>query len=404
MLDGRSTTLAKGAALLSVAAAGGAVALLGAWLFGGFAKGTTTVREVFAGSQAPAPSNVAQTSGAMSIEQIYKRDAPGVVQITAQIVTQPRDPFFGTPFGPPTEQKALGSGFVVSKAGYVVTNYHVIRGASSIGVSFSNNDSLQARRVGADPSTDIAVLKVAAKSRALKPLWLGDSDRVRVGDAVVALGNPFGYTRSITAGIVSALQRHLASPNSQAIDHVIQTDAAINPGNSGGPLINSEGSVIGVNTAIPNTGVQGNVGIGFAIPINTVKDVADQLIKTGKVVHPFLGVGVRAITPDYARLFGLPVDHGLLVQEVYQGTGAAKAGLKGGGTSVTVSGESYRAGGDIIISADGIRVNSETRLRDIVSAKKPGDTVRLEIYRGRSKLSLDVKLGRQPATTPPSPG
>jgi S1-C subfamily serine protease len=389
-----------------VAAAGGAIALLGAWLFGGLGSARTTVREVYASPSTPAPSNVAETGHGLTINQIYTRDAPGVVQITAKIVTQATNPFFGTPFGFPTEEKTLGSGFVLDKTGYILTNFHVIQRAQSIRVSFSNSDSLVARVVGTDPSTDVAVLKVDAKSRALKPLPLANSDSVRVGDAVVALGNPFGFSRTVTAGIISALQRRIQSPNAQTIDHVIQTDAAINPGNSGGPLLNSEGKVIGVNAAIStgNTGEEGNVGIGFAIPINTVRDVAAQLIKTGKVEHPFLGVVVRGITPQFARLFGLPVQHGLLVEKVYPGTAAAKAGLRAGSTDVIVSGESYMVGGDVIMSIDGIPVDSETRLRDVISSKKPGDTVTLEIYRGKTKQSLHVKLGRLPATTPPSPG
>jgi len=407
MPERRTNIMVKGAGLLSVAAAGGALALLGAWLFGGLGHGTSTVRELFVESATPPPpSTAAATQGAMSIGQIYKRDAPGVVQITAKIYTQARDPIFGTPYGFATEEKALGSGFVLSKAGYILTNYHVVQGASSIRVSFSNNDSLEARVVGSDPSTDVAVLKVGTKSRALKPLELGNSDVVHIGDAVVALGNPFGYARTVTSGIVSALQRRIQSPNAQPIDHIIQTDAAINPGNSGGPLIDTRGSVIGVNAAIStgNTGEQGNVGIGFAIPINTVKNVAEQLIKTGRVSHPYIGFTAQAVTPDFARLFGLSISHGLIVENVYAGSPAAKAGIKGGSTDVVVSGESYVVGGDVIVSVDGVPVNSETRLRDLIASKKPGDTVTLQIYRGSSKFSLDVQLGRLPATTPPSLG
>jgi S1-C subfamily serine protease len=413
MPERRTNIMVKGAGLLSVAAAGGAIALVGAWLFGGLDGGTSTVRELYVESANPPPASVAATQGAMSIEQIYQRDAPGVVQITAKIFTQAVDPIFGTPYGFATEEKALGSGFVLSKEGYILTNYHVIQRASEIRVSFSNNDSLEAHVVGSDPSTDVAVLKVAAKSRALKPLQLGNSDAVRIGDAVVALGNPFGYARTVTAGIVSALQRRIQSPNAQPIDHIIQTDAAINPGNSGGPLIDTRGAVIGVNAAIStgNTGLYGNIGIGFAIPINTVKTVTEQLIKTGKVQHPYLGVSIQQITPDSARLFGFPVSRGLLVENVYAGSPAAKAGIKEGSADVIVSGESYVVGGDVITAVDGLPVSSETRFRDLIASKKPGDTVRLQIYRsptksnrGPTKLSLDIKLGRLPATTPPSLG
>jgi S1-C subfamily serine protease len=405
MPDGGSKTLLKGAGLLSAAAAGGALALLGAWLLGSLGGETSTTRQVLVEPTTPPPSSVAERQ-AMSIGEIYKLDAPGVVQITAKIYTQARDPIFGTPNGFLTEERALGSGFVLSKAGFIITNYHVIQGASEIRVSFSNSDSLKAHIVGEDPSTDVAVLRVGTKSRALKPLPLGNSDGVQVGDAVVALGNPFGYSRSVTSGIVSGLQRRIQSPNAQPIDHVIQTDAAINEGNSGGPLIDAAGAVIGVNAAIStgNTGGQGSVGIGFAIPINTVKNVAEQLIKTGKVSHPYLGVTVTEIGPELAHLFGLPVKRGLLVQNVFSRSPAARAGIRGGVTDYIIEGESYMVGGDIISSFAGVPVVSETRLRDLVAAQKPGDTVTVQIYRGKTKSSFRVKLGRLPATTPPSLG
>ena len=395
----------KGAGLVGVAAAGGALALLGAWLIGSVRGGTSTVHEVLVETATPPPSSVA-ASQSMSIGQIYRSDAPGVVQITAKIFTQARDPIFGTPYGFSTEEKALGSGFVFSGTGYILTSYHVVQGASSIRVSFSNNDSLYAQLVGGDPSTDVAVLKVATKSRALKPLPLGNSDGVGIGDAVLALGNPFGYTRTVTAGIVSALQRRIESPNSQPIDHVIQTDAAINPGNSGGPLIDASGRVVGINSAIStgNTGEQGNIGIGFAIPINTVRNVAEQLIRYGKATHPYIGLSVEAITPEVANLFGLPVQRGLLVQQVFARSPAATAGMRGGSVSYIIQGESYVVGGDVITSIDGISVSSETRFRDLVAAKKPGDTVTLRVYRKRTQMTFVVKVGRLPATTPPSLG
>ena len=314
MSEGRSNTLAKGAGLVSVAAAGGAVALLGAWLLGGLGTGGSTVRQVFVESTTPPPANVAATQGAMSIEQIYRRDAPGVVQITARIYTQARDPIFGVPYGFANEEKALGSGFVLSKVGYILTNYHVVQGASSIRVSFSNNDSLEARLVGSDPSTDIAVLKVGAKSRALKPLQLGNSDAVQIGDAVVAMGNPFGYSRTVTAGIVSALQRRIQAPNRQPIDHIIQTDAAINPGNSGGPLIDARGAVIGINAAI-STGNHRRAGKRrhwFRHPDQHRQDrrrAADRV--PGGSSHPYIGLAVQEITPDLRSLFQLPVARGL---------------------------------------------------------------------------------------------
>ena len=236
---------------------------------------------------------------------------------TSEVTTQPNpllDPFGFT--GPTTQtQQALGSGFVIDKAGHIVTNYHVVQGASRVEVSFSDNERKPAAIIGRDPSTDLAVLQVKGlAARALTPLPLGNSDLVEVGDAVAAIGNPLGEDRSITSGIVSALQRQISAPNGAPIDHVIQTDAALNHGNSGGPLLNTRGQVIGVNSQIQTAdGGDGNIGIGFAIPINTVKNVAAQLISKGSVEHAFLGVNVQAITPSVAKLFRLPARQGLLV-------------------------------------------------------------------------------------------
>src|SRR5919204_515153 len=274
----------------------------------------------------------------------------------------------------------------------------VIGAAKSVEVSFSNHDSMKARIVGKDPGTDIAVLKVNARSRALTPLTLGNSDAVRVGDAVVAIGNPFGLDRSVTAGIVSALQREIQAPNSYAIDHVIQTDAAINHGNSGGPLLNADGRVIGVNAQIDTgqAGEQGgNVGIGFAIPIDTVRTVVAQLLKTGSVEHASLGITGVALTPQIANVFHFPVSHGVLVATVKAGSGAAKASLHAATTQAVVAGDTWPIGGDLIVKADGQTIASLARLRDLIAAKKPGDHLQLEIYRGTKKMTVDVELGRQ---------
>jgi putative serine protease PepD len=214
---------------------------------------------------------------------------------------------------------------------------------------------------------------------------------------VAAIGNPLGYDRSITLGIVSALHRSLTSPQGTPIDRVIQTDAALNHGNSGGPLLNAQGQVIGVSSAIStgDTGAQGNIGIGFAIPINTVKDVFAELKSQGHVEHPYLGVVTRPVTATMARIFRLPVDRGLLVENVAPGSGAERAGLQGGSDQVVVEGESYQLGGDVITKADGMRVTTLERLREIVSAHQPGESVSLEYFRGSEKGTVAVKLGRQ---------
>jgi S1-C subfamily serine protease len=393
----RTLLPSRAAGLVFTAVVGGAVALGGAAALGKLGNKTTIIREE-GDPLAAAPASF-QTGQHESINQIYRSSAPGVVHIETTLrVPQQNDPFFGNPFGSTTQtERALGSGFVIDRAGDIVTNYHVVRGATSIQVSFSNNERYRARLVGSDPSTDIAVLKVHVQASALKALPLGDSDAVRVGDQVIAIGNPFGLDRSVTAGIVSAVQRRIEAPNNLSIAHVIQTDAALNHGNSGGPLLDAQGEVIGVNAQIETGGVsQGNVGIGFAIPINTVKDVVAQLIKHGKVEHAFLGIEGKTLTPAIARLFHLPVTSGVLVATVHPGSGAAQAGLKPANDQVTVEGESWPAGGDVIVKVDGEPIGTVERLIDVIAAKKPGDKISVEVVRGTSHETLTVELGRQP--------
>ncbi|CAN5645099.1 MAG: trypsin-like peptidase domain-containing protein [Actinobacteria bacterium] len=376
-------------ALVATAAFGAAVAVGAVALLGGFEGSTTTtvVTETAAPRAAAAPS-----TGGMSVNEIYERAAPGVVQIASTNKTA--DAFSGD-----LPSSALGSGFVVDKAGHIVTNFHVVEDADEIRVSFSNRDTVEAELVGTDPSTDLAVLRVESQASALTPLPLGDSDLVRVGDPVVAIGNPFGLDRTATAGIVSALQRLITAPNQFTIDHVIQTDAPINRGNSGGPLLNAQGEVIGVNTQIETGGIStGNVGIGFSVPSNTVEDVVAQILQTGRAEHAYLGISGHAVTPDLAETYNLPVESGVLVEEVRPASGAAKAGLEAGETRVVVAGETYDLGGDIIVAADGEQVSSIEKLRDTIAARKPGDKIKLRIYRDAKRTSVTVTLGRQPSS------
>jgi S1-C subfamily serine protease len=280
-----------------------------------------------------------------------------------------------------------------------VTNFHVVEGAEKIQVGFSNRETVEATLVGSDAATDLALLEVDLPAQAFAPLALADSDALKVGEPVVAIGNPFGLERTVTAGIVSALQRAVTSPSGSTIDHVIQTDAPINHGNSGGPLLDSLGRVIGVNSQIETGGAgDGNVGIGFAVPSNTVKTVVAQLLATGKVQRAFLGVAARPVEPELARTYNLPVDSGLLVETVTPATGAAQAGLEAGDEDVVVEGQSYRLGGDLIVAADGARVSTIADLRDAVTAHKPGERMKLEIYRDGVKRTVTVTLGRQPTT------
>src|SRR4051812_39693473 len=251
------------------------------------------------------------------VNDIYKRDGQGIAFIEAKQEAQEVEPSPFNPFGE-TEGggTATGSGFVIDSEGHLLTNNHVVEGASGISVKLGGADRTYAAKVvGADPATDVALLKVDAPADQLHPLALGDSSKVEVGDPVVAIGNPFGLDSTVTSGIVSALQRQIEAPNGFSISHVIQTDAAINPGNSGGPLIDSEGRVIGINSQIETGGGSsgGNVGIGFSIPINTAREVATQIEENGKVEHAYLGIEGGSVTPQLARVLNLPVDHGVLV-------------------------------------------------------------------------------------------
>jgi S1-C subfamily serine protease len=382
-------------ALVASAVLGGAVAVGAVAALGGLDGGTTVVTETASASN----PGLAPRSGGMTIHEIYERAASGVVRVNA---TSNSTSSSGStnPFGS-QGVSALGSGFVIDKTGHIVTNYHVVEGADEVTVSFSNRDTVKAEIVGTDPSSDLAVLRVQTAASALTPLPLGNSDNVQVGDPVVAIGNPFGLDRTVTSGIVSALQRLITAPNQFTIDHVIQTDAPINHGNSGGPLINARGQVIGVNTQIETGGdtATGNVGIGFSVPSNTVKDVVAQILKTGRVEHAYLGISGQAVTPDVAETYNLPVKAGVLVGSVTSGSGADKGGLKGGARQVVVAGDTFVLGGDIIVSFDGQQISSIEELRDAVASHSPGEKVELVIYRDAHKTSVTVTLGRQP----PSP-
>jgi S1-C subfamily serine protease len=378
--------------LVAAGVLGGALALGGVAALGELGT-STTIREIVAGgSTASAAFKVGE---GLTPGEVYRRWSSGVVQIeaTGPAQTDPFDPF-------PQRERDLGSGFVFDKAGHIVTNYHVVQGAEAVNVSFSNDESVRAKLVGTDPSTDLAVLKVNTPSRGLTPLVLGRSTSVQVGDDVVAIGNPFGYERSMTAGIVSAIGRVLQAPNNLAIDNAIQTDAPINPGNSGGPLMNARGEVIGVNTQITtgSNSTDGSVGIGFAVPVDTVKSVAAQIIRHGKAEHAFLGIEATPITRDIARLFRLP-ERGLLVDSVVPGSAAANAGVHPGRREVIVEGESWRLGGDILLAVDGQSVATLEQLRTLVARKRPGDKVRLELHRGGSqdRVTVTAKLGRAPS-------
>ncbi|HET7416036.1 MAG TPA: trypsin-like peptidase domain-containing protein [Solirubrobacterales bacterium] len=336
------------------------------------------------------------------VNQIYKSDGKGVVFIESQLEAQESELF--NPFGEPEAESggtATGSGFVIDGDGHILTNNHVIEGAEKITVTLGESEkSHPAEVVGADPGTDVALLKVDAPASELHPLNLGRSAEMEVGDPVVAIGNPFGLDRTVTSGIVSALQRQIQAPNGFSINHVIQTDAAINPGNSGGPLINAEGQVIGINSQIATGGGgNGNVGIGFAIPIDTIRNELQQLKTSGEVEHAFLGITGGTITPELAKAVNLPVEEGVIVQTVVKGSPADDAGLEAGNTTATINGEEIRLGGDIITEANGEKVKSMEQLVELIQDSEPGDELKLKILRGGDEKTADVTLGTQPKNT-----
>jgi S1-C subfamily serine protease len=349
--------------------------------------GSTTTREVVSSSgTTPAASVTSNGGGGNTVNQIYKADADGVAFIESK----------------ETEGVASGSGIVLDDEGHVLTNNHVIEGATEVTVSFESEGKMYpATVVGTEPNSDLALLKVEAPASQLHPLKLGNSSEMEVGDPVVAIGNPFDLQRTVTSGIVSALQREIQAPNGVTIDNVIQTDAAINPGNSGGPLINSAGEVIGINSQIETGGEgdDGNVGIGFSIPINTAKEEIAQLESGTSDEHGYLGISAATITPELAKAFNLPVEEGVLVQQVEEGGPAAEAGIKGASTAATVEGQEFGLGGDIITAVNGEAIASTENLIEKIEDGRPGETIELSVIQEEKTATVSVKLAERPATS-----
>jgi len=383
---------------------GGGVVVAVVAAFGGLSQTQKIVTTIQA---APlAPSNASQVTSGLTPHDIYVRDAPGVVFVTSTIVQKTESPFnlFG---GAESQQKgeATGSGIVIDANGTILTNYHVIENAIKVTVSLEKGQTVDAQVVGKDPSNDLAILRIPTDGLTLHPLTLGDSSEVQVGDPVLAIGNPFDLERTLTTGVISALQRQITAPNGFTIDNVLQTDAPINPGNSGGPLLNAAGQVIGINSQIETGGTgDGSVGIGFSIPINTAKGEISELEKGGTVRGAYLGLTSLTIDGSLSSL-NLPVKAGALVQSVQKGTAAEKAGIRGGTVSASVENGGVAVGGDIIVSIDGQAVGSSEELANDIEAKKPGDTISVGLLRenghgGYSHKTVSVTLGTRPNSVP----
>ncbi len=331
-----------------------------------------------------------------TVAEVYDKESSGVVFIKAQITTGGGGDS-PSPFGTPEPRRgtASGSGFVIDNDGHIVTNAHVISDADEVTVEFDDEKSTKAKVIGKDTSIDIAILKVESSKDKMNPLPLGQSKDLKVGDAVIAIGNPFGLDRTVTTGIVSALQREIRAPNGFTIKDVIQTDASINPGNSGGPLLDAEGKVVGVNSQIATAG-GGSEGVGFAVPIDTIRDALPQLKSKGKVDRPFMGITGLSLDAEMLKELNLPTDEGVLIQEVSKDGPAKKAGLKGGTTQVTVNGTEVMLGGDIIKEVNGKKIKDMKEVVEIVDSKKPGDKIKVKYLRDNKEKTASVKLGTRP--------
>jgi S1-C subfamily serine protease len=337
-------------------------------------------------------STAAQRDAALTEDEsinvrIYRQVSPAV----ANILTKATQYDF---FMDPIPVEGAGSGFLIDPRGYILTNYHVVEGAQSIEVVLGDQSRYPAKYIGADQRNDVALVKIEPKSKQLVSLKLGDSGALQVGQKVLAIGNPFGFQSTLTTGVVSALGRTVQTGQTTFIDEAIQTDAAINRGNSGGPLINSQGEVIGINSAI-YTPSGTTAGIGFAIPINTAKSIANDLITSGRVHRAFLGVETMALAGGLAEALDLPVQEGLLVEVVTKDGPAAAAGIRGGDRIVQAGMRRFYIGGDVIVAIDSQKIATQFDVNLLMNHHRPGDTVNVTVYRGDKKMDIAVKLGER---------
>jgi S1-C subfamily serine protease len=338
-------------------------------------------------------ASFAQRDAALSTDEvlnvrIYRQSAPAV----ANILTKATEYDF---WMDPVPVEGAGSGFVIDAKGYILTNFHVVQGAQTIEVVLGDQSRHAAKFIGADQRNDVALIKIEPGAKPLAVLALGDSNTLQVGQKVLAIGNPFGFQSTLTTGVVSALGRTVQTGQNTLIDEAIQTDAAINRGNSGGPLINTHGEVIGINSAI-YTPSGTTAGIGFAIPINTAKRIAHDLITDGRVHQAFIGVETIPINESFAEALGLPAQEGLLVQTTTRGGPAAEAGIKGGDRVAQAGMRRFYIGGDVITAIDGQKVTTQLDVNLVLNKKRPGDGVKVSLFRGGKKMDVEVKLGERP--------
>ena len=319
---------------------------------------------------------------------IYEKVSDGVVNVTSTAV---QTDFFFNAF--PTQ--GSGSGSIIDTKGHILTNHHVVANAQKLEVTLGDGSKWPAKLVGSDPDSDLAVIKIDAPKEKLKIIPMGDSKNLKIGQKVLAIGNPFGLQRTLTTGIVSSVGRTIRSDAGTLIEDVIQTDAAINPGNSGGPLLNSDGEIIGINSAILSPS-GGNVGIGFAVPVNTAKQVVPELLSKGYVTYPWIGATIQSLIPEVAKYLKLKIERGAIIAEVVKGGPADKAGLKGGNQKVQVGNMIAVVGGDIVVKVDQHEVKTNDELIHYIREKKPGDTILLKVYRKGDFVDVKLTLGERP--------
>jgi S1-C subfamily serine protease len=319
---------------------------------------------------------------------VYDRVADGVVNVTSTAIQMD---FFFNAF--PTQ--GSGSGSIIDPKGHILTNNHVVANAQTLEVTLGDGSKWPAKLIGTDPDSDLAVIKIDVPKEKLKVIPMGNSNGLRIGQKVLAIGNPFGLQRTLTTGIVSSLGRTIRSEAGTLIEDVIQTDAAINPGNSGGPLLNSDGEIIGINSAILSPS-GGNVGIGFAIPVNTAKRVIPELLSKGYVTYPWIGATIQSLIPEMAKYLKLKVERGAMIAEVVKGGPADKAGLKGGNQKIQVGNMIVLMGGDVVVKVDQHDVKTNDELIHYIREKKPGDTILLKVFRKDSLMDVKVTLGERP--------
>lgn len=337
-----------------------------------------------------APANAPLSEDERNNIEIYQKYSPSVVNITT--VTVAYDFFYR-----PVPQSGMGSGAIIDTQGHIVTNYHVVRDAEQLQVTLWDKSKHTARMVGSDPNNDLAVIQIDVPRNGLTPIPLGTSRGLQVGQKVLAIGNPFGLDRTMTTGIISSLNRSIESENGRIIEGMIQTDAAINHGNSGGPLLNSQGQIIGINSAILSPSDTGSIGIGFAIPADTVHRITDELISTGYVRHAALGISPQELValseyPGLADTLRLDTSTGLMVVAVPRGSAAALGGIKGADNEIIVRRIRIPVGGDVILGVQGKEVNSVQELQSEIERYKPGDQVKVTVLRNNRKMDLNVTL------------